>query len=58
MVRILAPLFLMATPVLATPAAASEGTLPGQPWWLAAGLALLAMLPAARPALAPARAKR
>lgn len=43
MARILAPLFLMATPV-----AASDGGFPGQPWWPAPGLAVLAALPVAR----------
>jgi hypothetical protein len=50
MARILAPLFMMATPV-----AAGDGGLPGQPWWLA--LALLA-LPFLRLTPAPVRATK
>ena len=50
MARILAPLFM-----IATPAAASEGPLPGQPFWLA--LALLA-LPFVRLAPIPVRATK
>lgn len=51
MARILAPLFLMATPV-----AASDGGLPGQPWWLALGLATLVAVPFARPTQVRVRA--
>jgi hypothetical protein len=47
MARILAPLFVMATP-----AAAGDGGLPGLPWWLALGIAALLAAPVARPALA------
>lgn len=53
MARILAPLFLMATPV-----AASEGPLPGQPWWLALGLAALVAVPLARLTPAPVRVRK
>jgi MYXO-CTERM domain-containing protein len=53
MARILAPLFLMATPV-----AASDGGLPGQPWWLALGLAALAAARVARRVPVIARATK